>query len=144
MKLARALKLKKKLAGEIAKLQQLISVENLQVDENRSRFIVEDLLQELDDKQDKLIAIKTQIAQANSAIWEKIFTITELKGAITFLRGINTQEGSFSEVSYRETINKKFTPQINKADIEVMVKKIEEKIEVLQDSIDEYNQSTQV
>jgi hypothetical protein len=144
MKLARALKLKKKLAGEIAKLQQLINTENLQVDTNKSRFDVKDLLNDLFVKQEKLVAVKTQIAQANSAIWSRIFLITEFKGRITFLRGINTQEGSFSEVSYRETINKTFTPQVNKAEIEEMVKRLETEIESLQEEIDEYNQTTQV
>jgi len=144
MKLSRALKLKKKLAGEISQLQQLISTENTQLDENKSRFVVKDLLAELTQKQEKLVAVKTQIAQANRFIWESIFKITELKGRITFLRSINTQEGSFSEVSYRETINKKFTPQINKAEVESMVKVIEAEIETLQESIDEYNQTTQV
>ena len=142
MKLSRALKLRKKLAGEIAHLQQLISVENVSQDENESKFVVENLWVELHYKQTKLVSVKTAIAVGNAGIWESIFQIVELKGQVTFLRNLDTKEGTFNEASYhQEALKRTYKPQIDKVRVEKEIKNLEVQIEELQDKIDDYNQS---
>lgn len=142
MKLARALKLKKKLAGEVAQLQRLILTENVEVDQNKSKFDVKQRMEELVEKQKKLADLKTEIAKANSDIWAAIFHMTEIKSHIAFLRSLDTKEGTFSE-NYRfsEDLTKKtYKPQIDKLEVETRISKLEAEVEKLQEQIDEFNQ----
>lgn len=142
MKLSRALKLKKKIAGEIVQLQNLITHENVQIEPNTSRFKTPELLEKLIEKQTKLIDLKTQIAKSNEPIWRLIFQSAELKGRILFLRGLNTNEGIIKRESYRgDPVPEKHIPQINKAQVEDQITALEKQIEQLQEDIDTYNYS---
>jgi len=144
MNIAKGLKKKNQLAGEVAKLQALIQGENVQVNQNKSRFSVPELYDQYKKTQDELVSLKAAVAVANKGVWEKVFRIVELKGRIAFLRQLRTQEGSFRERDYTQTVENIYTPQLNAKFVQDEVSALEAEIIKLQDEIDDYNHQTQL
>ena len=146
MKLARALKLKNKISGEIARISTLLSSENVQTGNNSSKFKLVELVVSLRTKREKLVALKTGIAKANVGIWETIFKITEAKGQITFLRQLNTREGEYKDSGGYGDIPSVviYKPFLNKLDVETQVNDLESEIDLLQEKVDHYNQITEI
>ena len=148
MKIAKALKLKNQLAGEIAKLQTLLSGNNSFEEGKIVRFDAAALYEEYKNKLEELIQLKRKIAQGNFDIWEKIFRITELKGKIQFLRTLPVREGISKERDWDQggtrTIEVKWTAVLNPKMIQDEITLLEKEIIDLQDQIDEYNHTHQV
>ena len=146
MKLAKALKVKNKLAGEIANAQRLIEASNVVENENKSPHDVVALLKELEEKQLELADLKAKISIANGPIAGKIFGMAELKARIVFLRSLSTKDGTFNVTTRygAESTKVTYTAQIKAADVESEVKKLSSAIEQLQDEIDEHNAATSI
>jgi replicative superfamily II helicase len=144
MRIAKALKRKNQLAGEISKLGDIIVRQNVQLNENASRFNVKECYEQYKQKADDLVALKTGIARANADVWEKIFRIVELKGRITFLKRIDTKEGSFMERDYSQMVQSVYTPALDAKFIQDEITAIENQIADLQDEVDEYNHSRSI
>jgi hypothetical protein len=134
MNIAKALKKKNQIAGEIAKLGEIIQRENVQLNSNVSRFNVKDTYTQYKAKVDELVALKAAIAQANSVIWAKIFLIVELKGRISFLRQVNTREGTFREAA----VDNVYLPALDTKFVQDETASLEKQIVELQDVIDDY------
>jgi hypothetical protein len=145
MKLSKALKLKNKLAGEVKSKQSLVEEENVQINDNESPFSTPDLDAESVEVQNKLIDIKVKIAIANVPVYPIIYKLAELKNRVAYLKDLNTKEGTFFESRFlsadsaRET---KYVPQISKERVKELIKEAEEKIEQLQDALDDFNSVT--
>ena len=144
MNIAKALKAKNQLAGEIGKLAGLISAENVQLNDNASRFNVAEMYAQYKTKAAELVVLKSAIAVANAGVWNKVFTIVELKGRIAFLRSMNTREGSHRERDYTQTIENKYTAAMNAKMVADEVEQFEKQIVELQDEVDDYNHSTTI
>jgi hypothetical protein len=146
VKLSKALKLKNKLAGEIAQAQRLIAEANVVEGSNLPPHDVTKLYADLILRQTSLAALKGKIAVANGPISGKIFELAELKARIAFLRGLPTKDGAFfAEGSYRaEPKLVEYRATIKAAQVELDVKEISDKIEEIQDALDEFNATTEI
>lgn len=146
MKLSKALKVKNRLVGEIAHLRQLVAQHNIVTDNNTAPVDVLGIRDESLQKQQQLMELKAKIAVANGPIWAKIVELGELKARIGFLRTIPVRVGTFTE-SQRygaEPVKTVYRSKITQEEIEATVKLATERIDTLQDEIDQFNATTDI
>ena len=145
MKLNKALKVKNRLAGEVARLQQILSRENARRSDSVSKVARDVISKELDDTREQLIKVKTAISRANINIYEKIQRLAEYKGFIVFIQSLPVRDGE--EVSFighdREKLVYTWDSYIKREDVDKLVKEYQIKIETLQDEVDAFNSITE-
>lgn len=144
MKLAKALKEKNRLAGEVNRLHELIARENSRNVKSSSTVDVGAVWVELQNAKEKLIAIKTAIFKANVGIYEKIVRMAELKGEASWLSDLNTNNEKEERpygVGMIVTENK---AHFKREDVDKMTKDLQDTIAKLQDELDEYNATVTV
>jgi len=139
--LAKALKVKNQLAGEIKELEVLISNINSYKEGSASRFDSNALMADLQDKMLKLIAVKIAIQTANVRILPALTNLAETKAYAGWLKSINTTEGLQSEGGGYGTPLKDVLYKVNfdATWVRDKVKEAENQISDLQDQIDTYN-----
>lgn len=143
VRIRKALQIKNRIAGEIAQLQKLIQTNNSH-QEFACKFDINKLLLDRATAVKKLIAVKTALAVANVAIYEKIALMAELKAEVALYRSLNTTEGE-TEHGYGERAKTiKIIATINAIQVEERVKQLNLEIEKLQDEIDYFNSTTEV
>lgn len=146
MKLAKALKTKNRIAGEIAQIQKLIIASNVTESDNKPDHDVTALMNQLTLKMDELATIKSKIAAANVPIAILIARLAESKSHAAFLRTIPTKHGSFlTEGRYgtAQTV-RDYTASLKGSDVETLIAAINTNIEKLQDAVDEFNATTEI
>ena len=146
MSLARALKEKNRVAGRLATIRQRVRHLNSWEESIAPRDgDVIALDNEATQLQNRLIAIKSAIAVANTKIAEKLVALSETKSEIEYVRSIPTKTGVYNEVAYGGAqVAHNVTAVIsNKAVIE-RAEALQVKVDQLQDEIDEFNALTQV
>src|SRR5206468_10801515 len=97
MKLAKALKLKTQLAGEVAQLKELLAKQNVRSSKQKFDYDNREVLARLRAKLDELVRVKAALAVANAEIYAKIFRLAELKGLVATLTALETKSGVFHE-----------------------------------------------
>ena len=97
MKIAKALKLKNQLAGEVAQLKELLTKQNSRSSKQKFDYDNREVLTRLRAKLAELVKVKAAVAAANAEIYDKIFRLAELKGLVTTLNGLDTKAGVFHE-----------------------------------------------
>ena len=97
MKLAKALKLRNQLAGEVAELKRLLATQNVRSTKQKFDYDNRDVLARLRAKLDELVRVKAALAAANAEAYGKIFRLAELKGLVTALEALETKSGVFHE-----------------------------------------------
>lgn len=132
--LAKALKLKNRLAGRLAKTTSTISLYN-SVLEGHKEVNVLDLDKQRAELSESLVDLKTAIYEANKGIYRFINQMSEKKSEIDFLNSLQTRNGV--EPGYGE--NTHYVAAIKKVDVDKRVKLLEKEIDDLQDQIDRYN-----
>jgi hypothetical protein len=143
VRIRKALQIKNRITGEIANLSKLIQANNSHQD-GASRFDVAKLIVERAAAVNKLIAVKTALATANVAIYEKIARMAELKAEIQLYRTLPLSEG-FQAVGYGDrAVQVKIVATVNAVDVENVVKARTLDIEKLQDEIDYFNSATEI
>ena len=140
--LAKALKLKNRLAGKIAKLTQTVQTYN-STQEASERIDVRTAFTERADLVRRLTDLKHAIARANAPIQRDIFDLAELKAEVTLLTALNTKHGTFLE-GYPTAGQVTFVAQFRKADVDAMTDALEQRIDALQDKLDTFNAQTLV
>jgi len=146
MKLAKALRVKNKLVKEISELQELISQNNSYNESNPPKWDVNKLMLQLYDKKHKLIELKTKISTANVKIANEIHQMEELKGDITFLKGIETKDGKFPLLSFSDTVirEEKYIATLDDLMVNKLVTDSQEKVDAIQDKLNEFNYNTEI
>ena len=144
MKLRKALKVKNQLVKEINDLMNKINRWNsIPADnENKKPYSTKELYNELLNKVNKLTTLKLVIAKANENIQYEIFMLGEYKSLIKFLKGLNTNDGT--QYEYGKNVPEVYAAEIKDTDIDNMIHEIESKIESLQETVDEYNATTEI
>src|SRR5271163_2421896 len=94
--LAKALKLKNRLAGLMTKLNQDIATYN-SVQEGAEQLDVRALYEARKTVVRHLVALKVAITQANAPVQPVIYALAELKALIALLNGLNPKHGKFIE-----------------------------------------------
>ena len=145
MKLAKALKLKNKLAGEIIYLKQVLKTQNTRPLKQQFDYDNHEVMRKLRYTMERLVEVKTAIAVANVEIYEKIFRLAELKGLVAALREIEAREGTIVETrSYGSPLEIEYRSQIKTAELDKLAAEAEEEIVALQDALDEFNAARSV
>jgi len=141
MKIAKALKLKNQLAGEVAQLKDLLPTQNSRSTKQKFDYDNREVLTRLRAKLAELVKVKAVVAAANAEVYDKIFRLAELKGLVTTLTGLDTKAGvfhegrGFGEAAYEV----EYVAQIGKVDVDKLVAELNAEIQSLQDSLDEFN-----
>lgn len=145
MKLYKALKLRKKLVGEVAKLKQQIQQKNSYTlgSLDPLKYSVNKMYAELQAKIDELIGLKFVINEANREIQSKIYTLSELKALVVFWNGVSVQEGDHM-MGYSDAKIVTYKSQVDEICRNKMVEDFQKKIDALQEEIDTYNYTTDI
>ena len=142
--IARALKEKNRVAGRLAKTRGLIGEENSR-DKSVPRGIdVAEMYAQAKELRDRLIAIKSAIAEANKPIVSKIIELDEVKSEIAFLNGLNVKEGKFVTTNYGSRIESDVDAVIRKQQVMEEVSALQARADRLQDELDEFNATTKI
>jgi hypothetical protein len=145
MRLHKALKLRKKLVGEITDLKNQIQSKNSFLDGslNPEKYNVEKLYADLLAKVNELVALKFVINEANREIQSKIYTLSEYKALIAFWNSVSVVEGS-QIVGYSNSTITEYKVQVDEEKRTKLVKEFQEKVDALQEEIDVYNYTTEI
>jgi len=140
MKLQKALKLRKKLVGEITQLKKQIQIKNSYMvgSLNADKYNVSKLYQELLKKIDELTGLKFAINEANREIQSKIYVLAEYKALITFWNEVSVDEGSKVH-GYSDTRIMEYNVQVDEETRNNYVKEFQTKVDSLQEEIDTFN-----
>jgi hypothetical protein len=141
MKIAKALKLKNQLAGEVAQLKELLAKQNVRSTKQKFDYDNREVLARLRAKLDELVKVKAAIAATNTEVYDKIFRLAELKGLVTTLTGLDTKAGVFHEGGRfgEPGYEVEYTAQLGKVDVDKLVAELKDQIQALQDALDEFN-----
>ena len=140
--LAKALKLKNRLAGRLNRVQEDIRGNNSVLLEQRDQTDVKKMLTERDALSEYLIELKTKIAFANNEIQERLIRIGEYKSQLTWLSSLPTRDG-VERHSYQNT-ELTWVAAVKKSDVLDQTKKLEAMIDQMQDEIDGYNYTKKI
>jgi predicted nucleotide-binding protein len=141
MKLAKALKLKNKVAGEVAQLKELLTKQNVRSTQQKFDYTNTDVLAQLRGKIDELVKVKAAIASANVDVYAKIFRLAELKGLTTTLHSLDVRNGVFYERGDygSQPVAIEYAAQLKKVEVDKLVAELQTEIQSLQDELDEFN-----
>jgi abortive infection bacteriophage resistance protein len=145
MKLHKALKLRKKLVGDIARLKTQIQVKNSYTvgSLDAEKYNVPKLYEELQKKISELIGLKYVINEANREIQANIYTISEYKALIAFWNEVPVKEGK-QILGYSDGTTIDYYVQIDEAKRNQMVAEFQVKVDALQEEIDTFNYTTDI
>src|SRR5438552_8276870 len=136
--LAKALKVKNRLAGRLAKVQADIQAYNSVPEGQADQVNVPALMQTRAELVGALVSLKTAINDANREVQRDIYDLAEKKGMVEFLNGINTRHGPQPAV-YPSTTEVNYVAALKKADVDGLVLRLEKEIDQLQDRLDQFN-----
>jgi hypothetical protein len=144
MNIKQALKLKNKLIKSISENTRLLQQYNTIEVGNSRPYSPTVLLVEITRATDKLVELKSKIHRANAPMFEKIFEMSELKSTIKAVQKLECTEGKSNRDRYRMESELVLTSEISLVDRNEFIKKIEDRIEQLQDEMDVFNATTEI
>lgn len=153
--LSHALKHKNRLAGEVARLREIVQRENSRKESQPPRADVRAAFDQNVDRSRELAAFKGAIAAANAGvtgtdrgIYGKLNLQAELRGLIAFIKALNTKEGEEIErvgfLSRDDAVRTVFVATITRDEVDRLTVAYQTEIERLQDEIDEFNATTRI
>jgi hypothetical protein len=141
--LAKALKIKNRLAGRLAKVQADIQTFNSVPEGQAGQVNVPALVQTRGELVEALVGLKTAINDANRAVQRDIYDLAEKKATAQFLAGVNTRHGPQPAV-YPSTTEVHYVAALRKADVDGLVARLEREIDQLQDKLDQFNHAHRI
>jgi hypothetical protein len=141
--LAKALKVKNRLAGRLAKVQADIQVYNSVPEGQVGQVDVPALVKARDELIEALVGFKTVINEANREIQRDIYSLAEKKGTLQFLSGLNIKHGPQPAI-YPSTTTVNYVAALKKADVDGLVQRLEKEIDQLQDRLDQFNHDRKI
>jgi len=136
--LVKALKLKNRLAGRLAKVQADIQLFNSVSEGQAGQVNVPALVQTRGELVEGLVNLKSAINEANRAVQRDIYDLAEKKATAQFLGCVNTRHGPQPAV-YPSTTEVDYVAALKKADVDGWVARLEKEIDQLQDKLDQFN-----
>jgi uncharacterized protein YukE len=136
--LAKALKVKNRLAGRLAKAQADIQAYNSVPQGQADQVNVPALMQAREELVEALVALKAAVNEANRKVQRDIYDLAEKKATAQFLAGVNTRHGPQPAV-YPNTTEVSYVAALKKADVDALVARLEKDIDRLQDRLDQFN-----
>jgi hypothetical protein len=139
--LARALKVKNRLAGRIAKMDNDIKAHNC-YQAGIEAPDVRALYEQRKEVVARLIGLKTAISEANVEIQREIYQLAELKAELALVANLNTRHGELIEGFQGTKVN--YIAQLHKADVDAEIVRLEAEADRLQDRLEAFNQQTMI
>jgi hypothetical protein len=141
--LAKALKVKNRLAGRLARVQADIQAYNSVPEGQADQVNVPALLKAREELVGALVGLKEAVNDANREAQRDIYDLAEKKAAAQFLAGLNTRHGPQPAV-YPGTTEVNYVAALKKADVDALVAGLEKEIDRLQDRLDQFNHARTV
>jgi hypothetical protein len=136
--LAKALKVKNRLAGRLAKIQADIAAYNSVPEGQAGQVNVPALMQTRAELVEALVNLKAALNDANREVQRDIYELAEKKATAQFLAGLNTRHGPQPAV-YPSTTEVNYVAALKKVDVDGLVLRLEKEIDQLQDKLDQFN-----
>lgn len=145
MNIPKALKVKNRLVGNVTKLQEIVKRENSRRSDNTSTVNVEHTIASLTAERVKLTSLKAAIAVASAPISLKLSQLSETKTYINWLTALPTRDG-IEKVAFgaKEVEDYEWKAYYTRAKLDEELNLEQQKVNALQDEVDEYNTKTQV
>jgi hypothetical protein len=140
--LAKALKLKNRLAGRLNKVQIDIAQFNSVLTEQAGKVDVDALCKLRDEIAENLITLKTRIIVSNAEIQGDLIRQGELRSKLTWLATLDTRDGK-ERHGYQNT-EVTWTATLKKKDVDDETRKLETEIDAIQDKLDTFNHTKRV
>jgi hypothetical protein len=140
--LAKALKVKNRLAGELTRLRNVLKRENSRRNDNPSKIDPKEVDVSIKQIIAKLVATKSAITRANIDIYSTLVKLEEAKSEISYLQTLPVKEGvEKTAIGYntREVIEYNWTAYLNQSSVDNRVKDLQTQADELQDEVDSYN-----
>ena len=145
MKIYQAIKYKKMLQSEISDLWKKIGANNSIIKGNKRDYSSKDLIDKVKEKSNELTKLKVALQKVNKPIYDKIFSLAELKSFISYLKTINSYEGILQEKSFGQPASiVEYESEINTKEIDDIIEATQKDISKLQDDLDQYNYKTNI
>ena len=141
--LGKALKVKNRLTGRLAKVQADIQAYNSVPEGQADQVNVPVLMQAREELVGALVSLKTATNDANREAQQDIYDLAEKKATAQFLAGLNTRHGPQPAV-YPNTTEVSYVAALKKADVDALVAGLEKEIDQLQDRLDQFNHTRKV
>ena len=141
--LAKALKVKNRLTGRLARVQADIQAFNSVPAGQADQVNVPALMTARAELVGALVGLKTAINQANREVQRDIYDLAEKKATAQFLAGVNTRHGPQPPV-YPSTVEVHYVAALKKADVDGLVAGLEKEIDQLQDRLDQFNHDRRI
>jgi hypothetical protein len=136
--LAKALKVKNRLTGRLAKVQADIHAYNSVPEGQANQVNVQALVQTREELVGALVSLKAAINEANREAQRDIYDLAEKKATAKFLGDVSTRHGPQPAV-YPNTTEVRYVATLKKADVDTLVARLEKEIDQLQDKLDQFN-----
>jgi hypothetical protein len=141
--LAKALKVKNRLTGRLAKVQADIQAYNSVPQGQADQVNVPALTKAREELVGALVNLKAAINDANREVQRGIYLLAEKKATAQFLAGVSTRHGPQPPV-YPSTVEVVYVAALKKADVDALVAGLEKEIDQLQDRLDQFNHDRRV
>jgi CII-binding regulator of phage lambda lysogenization HflD len=92
----------------------------------------------------ELVELKSKLHRANAPMFENIFEMSELKSTIKAIQKLDCTEGKSNRDRYRMESELVLTSEISLVDRNEFIKKLEDRIEQIQDEMDVFNSNTEI
>jgi len=144
--LARALKLKNRLAGQLTKIGGRAVTHNSYVEGTNSPYDSVKVFAEYRAIVAQLVELKAKIQTANTPIHVKIAMMGEYRTEIALLNSMSVTKGTVVENRYGDgqDSTRVYVAAIDKVARDNDVAKLEQEIDILQDDIDAHNATTSI
>ena len=139
--LARAFKERARLNQKIISALNLIKEENSLVEGGVRSVDIRKKYQEFHDLTNKLLKLKQAISQANAGISDKLVELAEVKHLLSRVREIPVKEGKQPR-GVSSLDDRVYISEIKKGEINSEMEALQQRINALQDEIDEFNAQT--
>ena len=136
--LAKALKVKNRLVGRLAKVQVDIQTYNSVPAGQADQVDVLALMKVRAELVDAVVALKTAINDANREGQRDIYELAEKKATMQFLAEVNTRYG-LQPAMYPNTGEVMYVAALKKTEVDAQVATLEKEIDRLQDKLDQFN-----
>lgn len=130
----------KKINEDIRKVHSYNSVD----ESNVRPYSTKELLNRIMETNKELVDLKTKIHLANAPVYHKIFELSELKNVVSFLKGLDCSEGKVSDRYSRSQESIVKVAEISVIDRDLLVEGFENRIELLQEDLDEHNSKNHI
>jgi hypothetical protein len=139
--LAKALKVKNRLAGLVARLDSEIRSYN-SVQETAEQHDVRELYRRRKAMVRHLVDLKAAVTLANAPVQPLIYELAELKALIALLNSLNTKHGKFVEGHSTTAVG--YVSQLRRGDVNDEVLRLQSQIDRMQDQLDTFNHATRI